>query len=97
MSTLIADPRHRVAERVDPALMAGTDPYEVGFCVSEYCNNGRSEVASYELGNGLTAFISYSLARGFAVVVRDLNDRELFASRVADETEIRSVLSNYLS
>lgn len=34
-----------------------------------------SEVASYELGNGLTAFISYSLARGFAVVVRDLNDR----------------------
>jgi hypothetical protein len=97
MSTLIADPRHRVAEQVDPSLMTGTDPYEVGFCVSDYCNNGRSEVASYELGGGLTAFISYSLQRGFAVVIRDLNDRELYASRVADEVEIRGVLSNYLS
>ena len=46
MSTLIADPRHRVTERVDSSLMTGTDPYEVGFCVSEYCNNGRSEIAS---------------------------------------------------
>jgi hypothetical protein len=46
MSTLIADPRHRVTERADPSLMTGTDPYEVGFCVSEYCNNGRSEIAS---------------------------------------------------
>ncbi|KRE52933.1 hypothetical protein ASG92_25010 [Arthrobacter sp. Soil736] len=97
MNTLIADPRHHVADRVDPALMAGTDPYSMWFCVCDYYNNGVSEVASYALGDGMTAYVSFSLRQGFALVVRDLYERELFASRMASEAEIRTALIDYVS
>jgi tetrahydromethanopterin S-methyltransferase subunit C len=95
MSHLLS-PAQRIAGHVDPATMAGTDPYALGFCVMSYDASESREVASYGLGDGYVAFISYSIRFGFAVVVRDAGGQEILAARVADEEEIRTVLAPYI-
>ena len=96
MSTLLSTPEQRIAARVDPGTMAGTDPYALGFCVMTYDASDSREVASYGLGDGFVAFISYSITFGFAVVVRDADGSEVLAARVADEDEIRMVVARYI-
>jgi hypothetical protein len=97
MTTLIASPAQRIAAQVGPDLMVGTDPYALGFCVASYDASDSREVAMYGLGDGLNAYISYSLKSGFAVVIRDADGAELIACRVADEEEIRMVVARYIN
>lgn len=96
MSTLLSTPAQRIAAQVDPGTMTGTDPYALGFCVISYDASDSREVASYGLGDGYVAYISYSIKFGFAVVIRDADGQEVLAARVADEDEIRMVVARYI-
>jgi hypothetical protein len=97
MTTLLASPAQRIAAQVGPDAMLGTDPYALGFCVVSYNTSDSREVASYGLGDGLMAYISYSTRFGFAVVIKDAAGAELVAARVADEDEIRMVVARYIN
>lgn len=97
MSTLIASPQQRISISVDPTVMAGTDPYGLGFPVFDYVVGGDREVAVYELGGAVTAYLSYNLRFGHAVVIQNGFGQELYAGRSASEEESRSIVTRYLS
>ena len=97
MDTAYASPRQRIGAPVDPAVMGGTDPYGLGFPVSDYRVLNDREIAVYELGNGAQAYLSYNLQFGYAVVIQNCFGQELYAGRSASEQESRSIASRYIS
>lgn len=96
MPLLITDPQVRIAEQPGRDEMLGTDPYALGFCVMDYSNNGRHEVAVYDLGEGVLAYFSFNTAFGHALVIQR-NGIEVFAGAVTDEADARGRASEFLS
>ena len=96
MNTVLTTPQQRITSSFDPSLMGGTDPYGLGYPVSDYRVLNDREIAVYELGNGAQAFLSYNLQFGYAVVIQNCFGQELYAGRSASEQESRSVASRYI-
>lgn len=96
-ATLIANPGTRLAARIGPDEMEGTDPYGLGFCVSRYSNTGEREIAVYDIGGGMKAFIGYSDRYAYSLVVQDAIGTELAAGKFDHQEAVLEAIAPYLS
>lgn len=97
MTAVIADPQTLTEVGANPAEIAASDPYGLGFPADCVNKTGNSTVTEYDLRPGLRGYFSYSTRFGYALVIRANGDTEVFAGLVSGRDEARSIASRYVS